>query len=704
MEQNQPVPPLTWKQDTYTLTCTGYPSISTSADGTALGTFAIKISAGTFACPGYSLAFVNSNIDVIAATGMGAQITPLVTYPPGFLTGATNPAINVTSNSICNLVPNLPDGDAGIATNTSCLNTLSSRYESGGSCSNQSTDINYLYFPTGVYQVNDAWHLCGNGWTFWGDGPQRSIIRLTPNSPTFSTGNVNSVPIFFNSPSVSLNASFREFINNLGITVGYGNPWIDTMIVEMNNVGGLRNVILSCEDSNCYRGLAQRRNFPGPALAKNLSVYGFRRGISNNQTSYSWTYDQITTEGQLDAAWDGVNQGSNLAIEHWLSDNTVNAFNEPIRGASSILNSALLNGDAGTTAITVASGASLFVRNVRVTGYLHSEVDSGTGTPVTYDGNLTENWTGTASCLFCSTPHSIGLPQAETPEPVDDPNPANWTQLDNSGANWATQIAGSASATVYAAPSAHYSGTGNYNVTVPDTVNHLQFYNSLDPSKVPTFTFTVAGSSSTPLVIDGCIYQACFVNHTGPRTVVIRDTTFQSVTGYTATSGAGNLFLEDVFLPSLVGLAGKNIWARQLDIEHTASSGSLLSCQGCNLWVLGYKTEVFPDAWTLLSLSSGAKAEVFTAFAYPLQTSTQPTAIFNLSNSTAWIAPTFEFVTVNGRGFPYWVSETQGGLSTLATPGQDSNDYILNGFYSYGVLPAPSISGGVAIGPGMTIQ
>ena len=605
---------------------------------------------------------------MIAEDGIGAKVTASVTYPPGFLTGPSNPAIDVTSNSTCNLA-----GD-NTTDNTICLNTLLARYMAA-SCSVQPTKVTYLYFPPGIYLVTNQVNPCGNGWTLFGSGPQRSIIRLAPNSAAFNTGtNIQ----WFNPSSVGGNSNFREFVYNMGFDVGYGNPNAIPVTTEMNNAGSFRNVTIWSEDSNCPYAINLRRSFPGPMLFKNVAVYGCANAVSSNQIEFMTTFDQFTAEGQTGTVMDFGSHKA--AIQHWLSDNTGTALSVANNGGISILDSKLLNGGGAITGITVSSGASLFARNVTVTGYLHSEVDTGTGTPVTYNGNLTENWTGAASCLFCSSAHSLNLPQRETPAPTDDPVQANWTQLDTTTANWGTEIAGSSSVTVYAPPGT-YSGSGTVNVTVPDTVNHLNFYNALDNSQIPQFVFTIAGTSSTPLVIDGCVYQVCTIVHTGSRTVVIRDSYTKA---YQPGLGAGNLFVEDSTLGTTTSAfqPGQNIWARQLNIE--VKTVPQFTCRACTLWVLGYKIETLPASPApAFILSNGAKVEIFTQFLYPLAAAGAGTAGMYTTNSSMWVAPTFVFANNPGSGWQYWVQDTHGGSTlNLAAPGQGPGNYMLNAYYS----------------------
>jgi len=674
MEQGEPVPPLIWTQSAYPTTCTGYPTLITAATSSSTpGTYPISASAGTFACTGYTNTYTGNNLVVIADDGNGAQINNSVTYPPGFTSGpSTNPAINVTSNSTCDMV-----GD-GVTDNTTCLNSLFALY-AGGNCGAYTAHSLYLYFPAGIYLTSGQLSPCGNYWVLFGSGPQSSVIRLAPDSAAFNTGTNTQ---WINPTSLGGNNNFAEFIYNMGLDVGYGNPNAIPYTTDQNNVGAERNVIIWSEDGNCPYAVNMSDNYPGPALFKNVAVYGCVNAIYTGQTEYSWTFDQITTEGQTGTV---LNTGAfKISVQHWLGDNATTALAIADHGAVSVLDSELLNGGGSTTGITVASGGSAFVRNVTLTGYSPSEVDTGTGTPVTYTGNLTQNWTGTAQSLWNSaqTPSSLYLPEQETPLPTDDPIQSDWTELGSTLSSWCSSITDSTSATVYAPPG-EYAASGSAACSIPGNVNHLEFYGADAPNF--KFTFTVSASSSTPLVIDGCGNSPlCAIVHAGLRTVVLTDSAIASYTA--SSSGAGNLFLEDVVnansaTPTFAFTSAQSVWGRQLDLEDIA--GNTVACDGCVLWVLGYKNESSnPATMTPISLTSGAKAEIFTAFLYPLGTAGSGTFPISLANSSFFISSAFSFVNVNGYDWQYWLQDAQGGnLRRLAMPSQNANDYILNMYY-----------------------
>ncbi|MGF7181447.1 hypothetical protein [Tunturiibacter psychrotolerans] len=79
--------------------------------------------------------------------------------------------------------------------------------------------------------------------------------------------------------------------------------------------------------------------------------------------------------------------------------------------------------------------------------------------------------------------------------------------------------------------------------------------------------------------------------------------------GYTSSTGAGNLFCENCILGGstpIVLQSSQSFWARQLNQEQPLTAK--LQCNGCKMWILGYKTE---HNGSDLVLTGGASAEIY---------------------------------------------------------------------------------------------
>jgi hypothetical protein len=683
MHVGDPVPPLIFRVSAYAGSYashfSGEAKLSTVATSSSSpGNYPITISQGSLHTMDRqdNLRFVNGTLAIIPTDGIGAQLVNNIAYPPGFLSGRPgHSAVDVTNNSTANLV-----GDC-VTDNAKAFEVLLSQngVRTSATTNGGSTPL-YLYFPPGCYATSQPLTIYGNTWTFWGSGPQRSYIRLLPNSPAFNTG---AAAQFFSPQSVTKNSNFREYIYNLGFNIGVGNPDAIPFTTVQNNSGAVRNVQIWADDSNCPYAINLNREYPGPMLFKNVAVYGCKTAYSSGYGEYSITFEDFTTEAQTVAVLD--NHYIKASIRHWLSDNTVealHAYGSAIANVA-VLDSKILNGDSSTPGIAVEAGCAVYLKNVIATGYNPTEIDAGAGAAVVRTRNIEQAWTGSEQTLFnnAQSPDSLHLEVRETPVP-NDPPVSQWKQLSAVVADWPAQIVNSTSATVYAPPGI-YAGSGTQHINVPDTVNHLEFYQAKFPTSSPQIVLTVAGSSTRPLIIDGCLFQSCQVVHTGSRAVVLRDTILYT---YTAQDGSGDLYIEDSSLSN--GANGsfavdfypsQHIWARQLNLEQ--GKANKFNCSGCKIWILGYKTE---QATPSIVLTNRAQAEVFGFFFYqnvaPLASGT---ASVYLSDSSLF-ATGWTQVDRPGRGQSNWIIEKQGPTtSSLAT--RDLNTpQQLNMFYSYG--------------------
>jgi hypothetical protein len=632
--------------------------------------------------PGRNVVNTNASTNTVTAT-TGPTFTGVAVGALILVNGVTYQITSVTDST--DVVVQAYDGGPSLTTQSGANAYVGNPGSAWG------RQMLQLYFPAGCYLVTNQLREYGNYFTFLGDGPQKSYIRLAPNS---AIGNGRAKAYLLVVASNNVNQNFRELIWNMGFDVGPGNPNIEAVHWLANNMGSLRNVQIWCEDSNCLQALGFEGAYPGPSMIRNVAIYGGQFGIQmNGQAEYHETLENITTEGQTKYA---ISNGNfHFALRHWLNANPVGAMSSTgAYATAAILDSELIFNGAGTvTGLSNGSGV-LYGRNVSCTGYNPCEIDGATGTPVTRSTLAYEFWTGSAQSIFHSghPPGSLGLPESETPSNPDPCTHSNcdWEQLGSDPSTWAGTIASPTSTSLYLAPGTYNSPT-NQAVTVPDSVNYINF-NAAQFSLATSsayLTVNVAGSSTTPLIIDGCIYAGCSINHTGSRTIVVNDSNFT----YQSAPGAGNVYMDDVVTghyPNGAGngptfYAGQNIWARDLNIE-TGSPTDLsypkFFCNGATMWVLGYKTEL--DSPSIVE-QNGCRAEIFGFFFYQLSIHPVPAgaATINLTNSSLFTTG-FIFVNAAGYGAPNWVNETLGNSSYyLATPNVDASQ-VLNMFYSDG--------------------
>ncbi|CAK9249997.1 unnamed protein product [Sphagnum jensenii] len=217
MHQGESVPPFGF---TFTATASGgancalsnfsgYPAFSPVAglgSGTASvltpGNYNITASTGTLAwigtgtAPTIATATCTNCLLVVAqptgiATNTGAAITwTQTTHPSDFTTGtpSAHPAVNVQSNSTCNLTPN---SMSAASANTTCINTLVVAGRTTPVVCATGTNNNFyrspapLYFPPGTIWINGEIQANCDNWQYEGEGALYSQIRVVPNAPAF---------------------------------------------------------------------------------------------------------------------------------------------------------------------------------------------------------------------------------------------------------------------------------------------------------------------------------------------------------------------------------------------------------------------------------------------------------------------------------------------------------------------------------------
>ena len=523
-----------------------------------------------------------------------------------------------------------------------------------------------LYFPHGCYLLTHPWIGYGNYITMKGTGSQDSFFRLKTASPQFAAGQPSQTG-WFNFAVLAGSASqFNEFLFDLGFQQGAGNPVAEDMKWVNNNTGTMKNVQFYVDDSVNYDTVGLGHSESGPTLLKNIAVYGGNYGFFLAQDRYLITADQVTLEAQQVDGMFGTANGNHLSIQHLLMDEFVPAMVITARQTASILDSELFYSGGSTVAgVTIASTGNIHWRNLTSTGYTPAIADTSTGTLVNENAPLNmEGWSGTAQSIFDSgsTPSSLFLPSPETP--LGTAASSTWVELGQDPANWCTTITGTSGTHLYfyAPPAVYNSATGgaNYSCTIPDTVDYINIgYGQTSQAQATSlfFTWTIAGIASTPLIVDGPLYQAFTFIHTGTRTLVLKDGTSY----YQPSPGAGSVFFEDMGLgtqrvagvnsglgvieyPGPTFYSSQTVVARQLDIETGIQTDNTTApkwqCQGCTMWVLGYKTE---QNSPIGILSAGAKVELWGTFWYAVHGCTP-----SLSGASCNTPPTMAASTTAG--------------------------------------------------------
>lgn len=523
-----------------------------------------------------------------------------------------------------------------------------------------------LYFPAGTYLVSKT-ILYGTCCThIVGQGQGHTIIRLGEGSLGFDDP---SQPKGVLRTSASLandtknNVAFRNYIQDLTISVGPNNPGAVGIEFISSNTGAVKNVEIVAEDGSGYAGLAMEIGWPGPLLVKNLSVEGFDYGIRVGWNEYSQTYEHISLRGQAKAAI--LNNGNMMAIRGLTTDSRAPAIvNLKPRAMVILLDGRLENGAADTAAIV--NGGYLYARNVSVSGYGTGVV---TGTKQTPGPLIEEHCSHRHYSLFGDEPQTLHLPVEETPE-FHDNTIGNWVH-----ANAHATVAAMETAMRDASKTTLYWNIGAVTRTgtlrVPPNIRKIYsidgLINVVNGYSGDPLIIRVDEESPYPLILEGLTMGQVVLEQRCNRTVAVVHCKGPKMP--TNFEGSGKLFIEDAMV-HVNGVYPQKVWARQLNAETGNSGGvpqDMLFNHGGDMWLLGIKTE---GRGTVVTNTNGGRLEVLGTFVYPVRSDAglpEPKSAFiNTESSMSLI---YKFY----GGYTYQVHETRDGTTRTLASGDVSN-------------------------------
>lgn len=509
---------------------------------------------------------------------------------------------------------------------------------------------NVVYFPAGTYVVSAPleWRSADGVWrtglTLLGQNRDRTVLRLRDDAAGFGDPDApRAVITTASQESVATdgsgNRAFHNFVFDLTIDVGDGNPGANGIDYLANNRGALRNVVVRAPAGSGHTGISMERRWPGPCLLQDVRVDGFARGISLQNWNYAVTAEHLRLNGQRLV---GIDNGNNvLSVRDLLSHNTVPAVRSgtPTEhdGLLTLLDSRLVGGALGVAA--VENDGHALLRGVHHEGY---------GVPVRYRGvaKYPENpmaWTSSSAPALSDASSRPLIERAPPPTPgLPDAPARDWVGVDAYGAVPGDDHDDTAAIqkALHAGSPVVYMTGGRYLVTraldVPTAVRALVGFDSTVEAVGGTFSddstaavFRVVGDTSAPLTFHHLSLTApasvADVERLGDRPVSLEHVHAGGLP-FRGTPG-------DVFLADVAGgggwhfVRGHSVWARQLNAEqgHT----KVLN-QGGTLWVLGLKTE---KVGTAIHSIEGARTEVLGGNLYPAAVFEQPTVAFRAESS-----------------------------------------------------------------------
>lgn len=501
---------------------------------------------------------------------------------------------------------------------------------------------NVVYFPEGEYLITEPLKYPYKRIMIVGDGSEKSVIRLKDDAQAFrySTEYVLSPEV----ESANIYDAFKTAFYHIGINVGNNDNAYGIKFLS-NNQGGMRDVkIESMSENSSGIGIGMDLNWPGPSLLQDIDISGFDIGIKVACNQYSITLDSI----KISNCNYGITNTSNaLAINNYTSYNVSQPlYQYDTNGMTVIANSEFEGNFSGNSAIQIDKGY-ITAKDVSQSGYSRIIYDAlGKGA----DGEYAELY------FRDSAPYMLfecdgKVPKLSFPEySINYPPAQEWANaivdggvntLDKNDDTKKLQVLfDSGSEVIYLPKNEQNDSHGYYisdTITIPETVRviygancKIHLANMSDGAK-PVFKIEGDGE---PLVIEGFWVHsdagdANMFYIDSARDVILRNisehnirTTDSEIADITAY-GSGNLFLEDLAVGRVEGF-GKNIYAKQLNIEVNSAKYPMILNDGGSFTALGIKTE---RRGTVIRTVNGGETFWFGGFVYPTSAVDEDTPI-----------------------------------------------------------------------------
>jgi Pectate lyase superfamily protein len=511
---------------------------------------------------------------------------------------------------------------------------------SGGDTGHAFWQDRIVYLPDGTYPVSAtllkryATGKFASGLILVGQSQAHTVIRLEDRALGFGDPRHPRAVIFTASKLLGGtptgggkdyetlgegNDAYMNFVEDLTVDVGNGNPGAIGIDYLANNIGAIRDVTLRAPEGSGAVGLSMTRKWPGPALIQDVTILGFDIGIAVAQTEYGLTFEHLRLAGQRNEAI--RNDQNALAMR----DIDINGRAPAIVNAGS---KGFIAIDGGRLLLT--GGPAEIASAIRNEGVVETRnLVLGRNGPDS--GRAAHSLTGTLEGPSHWTPAAVPawLPRPEdSPQPVRLP-PGQWANAARFGAvadpsrdstEGLRRALASGAAVVYL-PHGTYAISDT--IELPPTVRRIIGMNStikIAPARRPGFARTSGmfriAAPGQPVTIEKLAFdntnlgQQLAIEVAGPRDVIIRDVVTAGVTLLDRKAEGGRVFLEDVCCGPIQIAGPRPVFARQLDTE---GGGVRIQNLGSSLWVLGIKTE---GVCTIVKNWQGARTDIFGGLVY----------------------------------------------------------------------------------------
>ena len=485
-----------------------------------------------------------------------------------------------------------------------------------------------------------------------GQSRNKTVIQLKDSSPGFGEGEAKAVVSYYLLQRGS-NCNVGNFIQNLTIETGNGNPGAVGLKWNSSNWGGVRNLAIRSGDGLGRAGLMMGRN-NALGYHHDLLVEGFDVGIeltAGRETTVALEY--ATLSGQRKTAirvgGTGIHGADCLSARKILTRDAPLAFSVGEAGHVVLLESELTTKKEEDAAMVVERDGHLFARDISLSGYRSAVLK---GTEVALKGASIREFVSDAPVSLNpdGSPQSMRLPVKDWPMILPETDLSKWASVTDFGAvgdgltddTAAIQRAMASGKPVVYFPKANYVINGTVNI--PATVREVScmwagIYRSEASEPDGPAMFRVAEPLDQPLLVRQTVTGGgVFLDHDADRTVVLQDVipffhharnwaqgpdmlfpgpaaqntgVWRSYRNSRPDGATKEVFVNNCmyFAPGGIGkmdaLENVRAWVRMVDNEHVP--GAQFAFRRSEVWILGFKTE---NSKTLFQVEDKSRVEV----------------------------------------------------------------------------------------------
>ena len=558
-----------------------------------------------------------------------------------------------------------------------------------------------LYFPAGTYLISDTITYSFENLVnliddkpssdlnrfirFKGAGMDKTVIRLRDHCRAFRYGEKRPMIAFARTRSSNVN--MMNSIEDMTLDCGVGNTGAVGLRFSSSNTGKIRNLTIRTSDPD-RRGYAGMLMDAGhQCYAKNLHIEGFEYGMLGGMGCVAFEHVTVRESRRCAVSI----SGGTIGFRDLLVESVSPALSVSGVGMVDLHDSTLRHsGNRGGVGVGNRGGL-VYLRNVTFDNY---QVAVSEGYENVYMGDLTVR--DYSSCsrfwqLFPQKDTLVGLPVEESSEYEWNGDRSIVAEVDDFGAvgDGKTDSTAAIAAAMNSGKEYIVFGEGRYlcsdEIRIPKTVKAINFM-YCDFAVTPAFAeekekglFAIEEDSPDMLYIeDGFVFEKFygyvrFIRHSAKRDLTVSDLHVQTGAVYFNTVPGSRVFMDNV--ASTMGVfggvgygtvpcflfSGQKVWSRQLNPER--STDNVIAENGCDFWLLGFKTE--GPSGKAFHIRNHSRAEIFCGNAIIATDDGTPCIENNESSVFAWCR-------TGGCGphhrFEVVVKETQNGCERKLLP------------------------------------